>query len=169
MFPVMFDDVPFLTHFQAFRFHAFGQDKLLGCVEFLIETANLKPLTKERYEELLVGEDRRELTPGGIADVGPVVELVDGPDQRRLVDQAPAGAVDDANAGLRLGQRRPVDDAPRRVGQRRVKGDEIGAGEKLFQLDFFNAQEVLKIVLLGLSGFVFRVKITGLCCARLPT
>ena len=60
-------------------------------------------------------------------------------DQRLLVDQAAAGAVDDAHALLHLRDRRRVDDVPGLLGQRRVQRDEIGALEQIVELDLLDA------------------------------
>ena len=60
--------------------------------------------------------------------------------QIRLDDEAAAGAVDDADARLHLGDGGGVDDVARRVGQRRVQGDEVGAGEELVELDLLDAE-----------------------------
>ena len=59
--------------------------------------------------------------------------------QRRFVDQAAARAVDDAHTLFGLGQRFGGQDVAGLVGQRRVQGDEVGAGEQLVQRDLFHA------------------------------
>ena len=55
--------------------------------------------------------------------------------QGRLIHQAAAGTVDDPHARLGPGNRRRVEDVAGLVGQRHMKGDEIGAGQQLIQLD----------------------------------
>ena len=60
--------------------------------------------------------------------------------QRRLVDKAAAGAVDDAHALLRLRDRLGREDVLRLLGQRRVQRDEIGALQKLVELDLLDAE-----------------------------
>jgi hypothetical protein len=57
----------------------------------------------------------------------------------RLVDQAAAGAVDDAHAGLGLGQRLGIENAAGLVGHRHVQGDEVGACQQLVELDLGHA------------------------------
>ena len=61
-------------------------------------------------------------------------------DEIGLDDQAAARAVDDAHAVLHPRNRSRVDDATRLVGHRRVQGDEVGAGEKIIELDLLDAQ-----------------------------
>ena len=55
-------------------------------------------------------------------------------DQRLLVDEAAARAVDDAHAFLGLGQVLAAEDIPRLVGQRGVQRDEVRAGQKLVEI-----------------------------------
>ena len=66
--------------------------------------------------------------------------------QRRLVDQAATGAVDDAHALLGLGQVLARQDVAGLVGQRHVQGDEIGAGEKFVELDLGHAELLRALV-----------------------
>ena len=55
-------------------------------------------------------------------------------EQRGLIDQAAARAVDDAHALLALGQRRRVENLVRLGRQRHVHGDEIGARQEVGQI-----------------------------------
>ena len=57
-----------------------------------------------------------------------------------LDHQTAAGAVDDADAVLHLGDRRRVDDVAGLVGERRVQRDEVGAAEELVELDLVDAE-----------------------------
>ena len=66
----------------------------------------------------------------GIQCVGEVV----------LDQQSAPGAVDDADTGFRLCQRRLIEDVLGRVGQGGVKGDEVGPGEQLVQLDLLDPE-----------------------------
>jgi hypothetical protein len=60
--------------------------------------------------------------------------------ERLLVDDAAARGVDQQRAALHLGHRRRPDEAAGLVGQRRVAGDEVGAGEELVQVDQLHAE-----------------------------
>src|SRR5262249_39956750 len=60
-------------------------------------------------------------------------------DQRLLVDQTAARAIDDAYALLGLGERRRIKDVPGLVRQRRVQRDEIGALQEIVELDLLDA------------------------------
>jgi hypothetical protein len=51
-----------------------------------------------------------------------------------------AGAVDDAHAWLRPGERLAREDVAGLVGERGVERDELGAGEKLVQVHLLDAQ-----------------------------
>ena len=61
-------------------------------------------------------------------------------EQRILVHQSAAGAVDDAHTLLALGQRLGIDDVAGLVGERRVQRDEVGAAEDVVQLDLLHAE-----------------------------
>ena len=68
---------------------------------------------------------------------------VAGPDrvgQRGLIQQAAAGAVDDAHALPGLRQRLAREDVARGVGQRRVQGDDVGARQQRVELDLLHAE-----------------------------
>ena len=80
----------------------------------------------------LGGED----VEGGAGDVACVERLA----QRRLVDEAAAGAVDDAHALLGLGEVLGREDVPGLLGQRRVQGDDVGAAQELVELDLLDAE-----------------------------
>jgi hypothetical protein len=73
-----------------------------------------------------------ERRTGDMAAVEPVLE-------RRFVDQPAARAIDDPHSRFRLREILPRQDSAGLVGQRRVKGDEIGASEQLFELNLFHA------------------------------
>ncbi len=60
--------------------------------------------------------------------------------ERRFVDQPAARAIDDPHAGLGPGQRLAREDAARLIGQRRVEGDEIGAGEQFVELGLLDPE-----------------------------
>ena len=59
--------------------------------------------------------------------------------QRRLVDEAAARAIDDAHALLGLGEVFGRQDVAGLRRQRRVQGDEVGAGEQIVELDLLDA------------------------------
>ena len=60
--------------------------------------------------------------------------------QGRFVDQATAGAVDDANAALAGRQRLTRQNVARGVGQWRVQCDDVGTGQQIAQFDLFDTQ-----------------------------
>src|SRR6202041_843031 len=72
--------------------------------------------------------------------------------QGGLVDKAAAGAIDDANAGLRLRQIFRREDVARLRRQWRVQGDEIGARQEVIEFNFFNTE------LLGALGAQERIE-----------
>ena len=80
----------------------------------------------------LLGED----VEGGAGDAAFLQRF----GQRRLVDQAAAGAVDDAHRRLELGDVLLRQDVARLVGERDVKGDEIGPLEQLVEFDLGDAE-----------------------------
>ena len=59
--------------------------------------------------------------------------------ERRFIDQAATGAVDDEDALLGLLQVLFRQDVAGLVGERRVQGDEVGAGQQVFQLQLLDA------------------------------
>ena len=61
-------------------------------------------------------------------------------EQRRLVDQPAARAIDQAQALLGQFQRLGVDDVPGLFRQRRMQGDEIGAAQQFLERDLFDAE-----------------------------
>ena len=63
---------------------------------------------------------------------------LDGIGKRCLIHQTATGAVDDANAGLRLGDVVLAENAAGLVGHRHVQRDEISARQELVQLDLFD-------------------------------
>src|SRR5215831_16173565 len=58
------------------------------------------------------------------------VAAVEGGGQVALDDETAACAIDEAYASLHGGERAGVDQVPSRLGQRRVQGDEVGAGQE---------------------------------------
>ena len=60
--------------------------------------------------------------------------------ERRLVDQAAARAIDDPDALLGLRQILAREDVAGLIGERRVEGDEIGAGEQVVELDLLDSE-----------------------------
>ncbi len=64
---------------------------------------------------------------------------LDGLGKRRLVHETAAGAVDDANARLGLGQRLGIEDVAGLVGKRHMQRDEIGLRQQLVELDLLHA------------------------------
>ena len=68
------------------------------------------------------------------------VTLVEGLAQSDLVHQTAPGAVDDAHALLGLGDGFGRQDVAGLVGQGRVQGDEVGAGEKIVQLHLLHPE-----------------------------
>ena len=61
-------------------------------------------------------------------------------EQRRLIDQFAARAIDQADAFFGRGERFGIDDVAGLVGQRRVQGDEISAAQQLVELDLLDAE-----------------------------
>ncbi len=57
-----------------------------------------------------------------------------------LDDEAAAGTIDKANAALHLRNRAGIDQVFRRLRQRRVQGDEVGAGKQLFETHLLDAE-----------------------------
>ena len=80
-------------------------------------------------QDVLVGRLPREHVEGGARHLARLERLV----QVRLLDQPAARAIDDAHARLHATDRLGIDDAPRRVGEWDVKGDEIGPAEQLVE------------------------------------
>src|SRR5688572_32144349 len=72
-----------------------------------------------------------EHVEGGPGDM----TAVEGFLERSLVDEAAAGAIDDPHAPFGLGEILARQDVAGLIGERRVKGDEIGPGEKLVEID----------------------------------
>ena len=96
-----------------------------------------------RADDVREAEERARLGRLGDEDVDAGAGDLAGLDrrgERLLVDQAAAGAIDDADAVLHLGDRRRVDDVLRLLGERRVQRDEIGAAEELVELDLVDAE-----------------------------
>src|SRR5882724_9769472 len=73
--------------------------------------------------------------------------------QRQLVDQAPAGTVDDPGTRLHPLELRLAHEVPRVSGQRRVDRDEVGARQQLVELDAVDAQP--------LGGLAREVRVEG--------
>src|SRR6202021_438368 len=116
-----------------------------------------------RGDEVRMAEQRvgcRRLLDEDIESRARNMRAVEGRAQGGRVDQAAAGAIDDANARLRLGQIFRGEDVARLRRQRRVQGDEIGAREEIDQFKLFDAY------LLGAMGAEKRFKGDG---ARLQT
>ena len=65
----------------------------------------------------------------GAGDVAAVEQFLEG----HFVDQAAAGAIDDADARLALQQIFAAEDVAGAVGERRVQADEIGPGQQFIQ------------------------------------
>src|ERR1700722_11122328 len=108
-----------------------------------------------RGDEVRVAEQRvgwRRLLDEDIESRARNMTAVERRAQGGLIDQAAAGAIDDANARLRLGQIFRGEDVGRLRRQRRVQGDEIGAREEIDQIKLFDAY------LLGAIGAEKRVK-----------
>ena len=72
--------------------------------------------------------------------------------QGRLVDQAAACTVDDPDAGFGFRKRFRRQDVACLVGERRVHGDKVGAGEQIVQRDFFDTH--FNRTLLGQEGVI---------------
>jgi hypothetical protein len=77
-----------------------------------------------------------EHVEGGAGDVA----RVEGGAQCLLVHEAAAGAVDDPHAPLGPGQGLGGQDVAGSLRHRDVEGDDVGAGEKLVQLDLLHAE-----------------------------
>ena len=65
---------------------------------------------------------------------------IEGRAQRRLVDEAAAGAVDDAHALLGLGEVLGREDVLRLLGHRHVQRDDVGAAQEIVELDLLDAE-----------------------------
>ena len=65
---------------------------------------------------------------------------IEGCAQRRLVDEAAAGAVDDAHALLRLGDVLGREHVLRLLGHRHVQRDDVGAAQQLVELHLLDAE-----------------------------
>ncbi len=95
-----------------------------------------------RGDEVRVAEQRvgcRRLLDEDVEGRARDMAAVERRAQGGLVDQAAAGAIDDANAGLGLAEILGGEDVARLRRQRRVQGDEIGAREQIVEFDLFDA------------------------------
>ena len=87
-------------------------------------------------QHVLGGRLLDEHVEGGARDVLGIQRV----DQRLFVDQAAAGAVDDAHALLHFCESPGIDDVPGLLGQRRVQRDEVGALQQFVELDLLDPQ-----------------------------
>ena len=102
-------------------------------------------------EERVIG--RRRLLLEDIERGAGDAARLDRARQRQLVDEAAAGAVDEARARLEARQLGLAEEVPRVPGERRVDRDEVGPREELVELDAFHAQ--------ALGGLARQIRVVG--------